>query len=438
MSYAIGQIISNARRRSAFSGTITSMIQYGVRMLIGIVSVPLMLNYMGNKFFGLWMAVVSIMSVITFLDAGFTPTMLNKMSAAFGLKRERIYRYYASAGAVVGLFVLLGGLLLLPVIFIVNWSAILHVYEEPYASSVINIVLVLYLTTIVSLSLSFVDNIYVSRMKIEKIKTCSTASSIICFIFMLIALRLGCSATFLILFTSSQVLLYRVILLIELYHKEPILLRLKGNKYLLPLLKDILPGTLAFMGIQLFAVAISSFPTIYITRHVSLEELTRFNIAFRLYNIPMGILASVFAVFWPMFTVSWKKGEKVWISKWLSFACVWTLIAFSVYTVIVLIYGKSIVKLWTLGHVEISYGMLFMLGLWAIVQSITNWLSTFLHSIADLNFELLCYGCTALFLVILSLVLGAYYRINGLLFGMVASLMLGSLFPMYIRVKKNL
>lgn len=74
--------IKDNRYKQAFKTSIVSFLGQGIQMLTALISVPLVLNAVGNERYGLWMTLSSILLFVTFTDFGMGIGMQNIMSYA--------------------------------------------------------------------------------------------------------------------------------------------------------------------------------------------------------------------------------------------------------------------------------------------------------------------------------------------------------------------
>lgn len=406
-------------------------------MVTGLISVPLAVGYLGNERYGLWMVTLSSFAFVSFLEFGITPTCMNRMASAYAEQNREEFSYYSSGGVAIGLCTFLLGMVIIPLISLVDWPAILNVTDPVARREVLPLIYVILLIQFGTVSLTTVDVIYSARMQVAKPRIYSTVASLVSFSMLLVGIHLAVNLPILALLASGPMVAYRLILLVELTITEydlvvPHLLAIPA------ILKEFVPVSLFFMGIQMSSVVLSSLPNLAITRYLSLADVATFSVASRLVNLPLYLITAVLPVIWPAFTIAWKRNEKSWLRKWTTIACVSTCLSLFAYTLVITLFGNLIIDIWALGHIYVSPDTLFLLGIWLMLQACTFWLSTFLHSITDLRFELICYVLSALLLGILISALISGFGIVGVAIAMSVSLAIGSLIPMIWRVRRKL
>jgi len=418
-------------------GSFWSIAQTGTRMVTALITVPLALGYLGIDRYGLWMTALSIISFVTFLDAGLTPTILNRMAEAFASNNSLKFKYYSSGGMVIGLCLFLIGLIVSICALMINWGDVLKVTDPLARREAGALVSILLFLSFGSLALATVENIYAARMRISKPKIYGTLASVAGFGLFVLGINLQFGLAALAFLNLCPLLFYRIVLLFEIMLTEPYLI-IPRPKELADMAKELLPVSVLFMGIQLAAVIFTSVPNIIIARTLGVGDVTVFSVSYRICSVPLSLLAGLFPVFWPAFTIAWKKEDLAQLRKWIFFAILATTIILGVYAGLIAIFGKQLIRLWTLGKVDPSSILLILLGAWMVIQAVVHWVSTFLHSITDFRFEIVSYGLSATLLLISCWPLAQYFGVDGVAASMVLALFLGSLFPMIMRVKAKL
>ncbi len=413
------------------------MLQSGLRLAIGLVSVPLTLGYLGAERYGLWMTALSINMVLSFMDFGLMPTLMNRMAEAHGrCDREEFHRF-ASVGAVVGFGLLVVGVGFSLAALVMPWTRILHIRDPQAIREAPALVAVLFGCAAASTALGFVESIFAARMELVRPRLYAVVGALVSFLLLLVGVHLRVSLPLLALLTGSSIAIYRLILFAELLVQEPDLFALPLTK-LHASLAELLPVSVVFVGIQASCVVQAALPNVMLARARSLGDVTDFSIASRVVNIPLMAVVAVLPVVWPAFTIAWSRGEHDWLKRWVRHALELTVVGMTLFSVVAVLAGPQVIRWWTDGKADVSRSLLAALGGWLVVQALVHWLSTLLHSISDFRFELLCYFGSLLLFVALASILTPRFGSAGMGVAMCVSLLIGSLFPMAVRVQRKL
>jgi len=432
-----GDVRPISRRRVLLGGSTLALLQNGIRMVIAFASVPLMIGYLGKERYGLWMITLTTLSFVNFFDAGLTPALKNRMAEAFGKQDSDRFRFYSSGSILLGLCILGVGLVLSLFLPFVNWSYYLKIADPVCRRETLPLILVVFVTTVIRVAFVQIETIYAARLQIALTKFYEIISSIFGFLLLLVGIFLKVGLPLLAFLIVVPRILSGFILLgrLYLYDKSLIL----PEPFAFPkLLKETIPMSMAFLGIKFCEMAIIMLPNLFIVHFLSLAKVTTFNVAYRLATVPLLVTTSILPVFWPVFTVAWSRGEKLWLRKRLTLLCVATLFSIGIYTCLMGMFGPWVVKIWTRGQVSASGGILLGLGIFAAINSCFFWVSTFLHSISDFRFEFVCHLVWVILLAVLAWFLTPSLNLIGLTIAMSASLMFAGLIPMLKRTRWRL
>ncbi len=110
-----------SRRKGTIAQLTSNYAMNFLRLLQGLVLIPLYLKYVGNDLYGAWLATGSIIAYLGLSDFGLNSVLLRKVAHAYGEQNEYTLNRYIGSGLVVVL-----GLSLVPVIFCIIFSFFLH------------------------------------------------------------------------------------------------------------------------------------------------------------------------------------------------------------------------------------------------------------------------------------------------------------------------
>lgn len=406
-------------------------------MVLSLLAVPVSIAYLGNEKYGLWMTVLSIISFSSFLDIGITPLLLNRMAESFSKNDNANFKQYFSSGLFLGSIIFVFGVIFAFIAYYIPWENIFNLKNTIDRTEIRLLISLLLFLSFGSLGLAVVENFYNSRLKVLKPQIYATLANIIGFGLLILSIKLKMSLPMLAFFNMFPVLLYRLLLLIEILIGKRKFISLNFRK-MIGVLKELIPTSVHFMGIQFAAVVISSAPNIIIAKSISMSAVTTFSVSYKIYNMPLMFLAAIFPIFWPAFTIAWEKKRYDFLRKSLFKSIYLTVFLLVLYIIIIMIFGKHIIKILTLGNVVPSGQLMFCLGIWMVVQAVINWLSTFLHSITDFKFEFLSYLSTAIMMTISALLIAKNGGLVGISIAMGGALVIGNLIPMWIRTENKI
>ena len=421
------------RRRSVISGSSLAIVQMLVRLLIGFLSVPITINYLGNERYGLWRTALSLITFISVFDASIAPQLKNRMSEAFAEGDEKKFKYYSSNGILLSLFLFIIGLIISIFVANLRWDEILNVHDVEAAKEASGLVFVLMIFSFASVATSSLETIYDARMDFLIIRVYSIISSVLSFVILLISVRFQVGLVILALVNTSGILLYRIFVLVRFLLIEPGYI-IPTSFHMLDLVKEICSESILFLGIRVLGVILSSIPNFLIARYIGLNEVTTFSVTYQLISIPLLFISSVMPIIWPVFTIAWHKGEYSWLIYWIRNTLIIIASLMSIYGLTMMLFGENIIYFWTQGKVRVTVGIIALISVLVLIQCFLNFMTTFLNSIRHIRIEFWSYLVSVMLLLLFFFILNPFSGMEAMILSMIASLSLACLMPFSIHI----
>jgi O-antigen/teichoic acid export membrane protein len=157
---------SQERYRRILLTTGSSLATRAITMLVGLVTIPLALSYLGKEKYGLWAVVTSFVAWTTLFDFGIVNSLVNALSEANGKNRPEDAKGYVSTAffALVAISMILGIVVALGAGWI-PWSRVLAVRFPIAERTVMWTVVAALACVLAGLPLSIVRQIYAGYQK---------------------------------------------------------------------------------------------------------------------------------------------------------------------------------------------------------------------------------------------------------------------------------
>jgi O-antigen/teichoic acid export membrane protein len=419
--------------RVAMRGSFWSVLPSVLRLAISFACVPLTITRIGADRYGLWMLALSVSSVISFLDAGLTPVLLNRLTESNARGDAIAFRKYVHSAATTSVCLILLSFVAAAFGAVVNWAAIAKVTDPVAFRECRSLFAVVFFFDTLALALGPVESILFARLEMVRPKIYGLGASLASSGLLLIGLWWNVALPILAGLTCAPLALYRLLLLPALGRHR---IRFRPNWHEFSCtVRELLPSCMLFIVIQVGTVAIGCLPNLFVARCYGLTDVAVFSLSTRLVGLPISVVAAALPTFWVGFTIAWQQGNKMKIRRWLTYACGLTGLALVTYAVVMSLVGPRFLSYWTHGRLYPDALLILALGCGATVQGIINWLSTFLHSISDLRFEAICCVSAAALTAASSAVGARTGNVALFAFAVVIALVLASLFPMLARVR---
>ncbi len=355
---------SKERYRKIILSSGTSFISKGVISLVGLVSVPLTINYFGNEQYGLWVVVSSLVAWLQLSDFGIGNGITNIVAKSYG--RNDLH---SAKSAVYSSFIVLMTFVLIifiPMLFVVNslpWNQILKITNPSTvetAKSCFNIVSGFFLF---SIPFSIFSRVLVAYQLGYLVSLFQIGSSFLCFSGLLVCLHFRLNLVWFAGFTSFSGLIVNIIMMLFVksrYNIKTTDLSLFSRNSVKAIFKIGFP----FFLFQIEGLVINNLTSVIITRKMSLNTVADFSVYNKLYLLFFFVGTSIAVPFYPAIREAFERKDFSWVKKSIIRVVLLRMSAVSALSMPFIFFGNKIVSLWTSGAIEpMSYfGWIMLTG----------------------------------------------------------------------------
>lgn len=439
----INQIITNfftkghIRSIKAKKNIAALLIIKGLSIAISLILVPLTIHYINPTQYGIWLTLSSIIGWFAFFDIGLGNGLRNKFAESVSIGNIKLARIYVSTTYAV-LLIIVSFILLL--FFIINhlldWSNILNAPGN-MAEELNILALIVFVFFCLQLVLQLINTITTANQQPSMSSLFnfigSLFSLIIIFILTktttgsLIYLGIGLGLSPIVVLSISSILLYRTS-----YKAFTPNIRFIDFKYGKELLK--IGGE--FFIIQIGVMIMFQSDNIIIAHVLGPNEVTVFNVAYKLFFVVIMLFSIFMTPFWSAFTDAYAKGDVKWIKDvFIKIKKYWLILV--VFNLLLLFASPLIFKLWLGEIVHVSLAISIALTIYVTGY---NWLMMYcylLNGIGKIRLQLYLYIFGAFVNIPLSILLGKTFGLIGIVMANVIVFIIMAIF-LTIQTKKIL
>lgn len=392
-----------------------SFLAKGISLLVSFISVPLLLSYLGKDSYGIWLTIFSVISWMSFFDLGLGNGLRNHLTHSFAEKDyKKAQQYISTAYWLLGGFIVVCIAILQVGVFFVDWHKVfkptIHLNEN--------------LSSIVSICLWGFGVLLVLRLLVSIMQ--STKQTGLGDLLLAVSSFLSLVLIFILTYFESTTKLYAVAYIFS--WSTPIVLLLYSiyyfiskNNFLRPrfgdirksLAKDIFGLGIEFFIAQFLVLILNQSSNIIITQILSPSDVTVYFIPMRLFSVFSIIMGLLSTNLLPYFTEANAKKDflKIKMINVKLFKLLGVLILiFSV----VLIFSKSIIKIWTANQIEIPFELVALHFLLVIIGGINSVFATMLNGIGKIKVQLPIFLIAVILFIPLALFLGKKFGLCGI------------------------
>jgi len=424
------------RTRKAQRNIISSFVLKGSSIALGLVSMPLTINYLEPQKYGIWITLTSLIAWFGFFDIGLGGGLRNRFAEALSENKHELARVYVSTTYAI-LTIVIGVLLLL--FYVINpflpWNNILNVGQEIVSDKELKLLAVIAFT---AFSMSFVLKLITTILTADQRPALAS-------IFDLIGKAFSVLIIIVLVKTTQSSILYLGIVqssipVIVLMASSIWFFKGKYEKYR-PSLKFVefsRAKDLFSLGIKFFVLNIA-FLLLYQTNNIVItqlfgpSEVTPYNVAYTYFGVLTMGFSIIVGPFWSAFTEAWVKREIGWIKSIMQkLMMLWVVLA--VGGILMVIFSKWIFAIWIGDKVQISYVISALVCSWVLLNAWNMIFSFFLNGVGKVKIQMFMGVMSALLNIPLALILGKTIGIEGvLLANVILALIQVWVYPMQYR-----
>lgn len=321
------------------------IISKGLGIGLSYLSIPIILNYLGERNYGIWITIFSILSWIYNFDVGIGNGLKNKLTESLTKKKLKLAKEYISTSYII-IFVMTIFLLIIGIVGIynINISKNLNIdyIDETYMKTV---VIVSFLFTLGNFIMGLYKQLYYSVHESGILGITNIIYQLLIIILVLFFKNYYKSSLVALAFIYGISNFLVGIIFTILFFKK--------RKYLIPDIKyfnkkrvqDIFGVGIEFFIIQLSMIIIFTTDNILITKYLDAESVTNYSIISQMYKFFLVIVTIILAPFWALFTSAYINKDKKWIFKTLKkFNCLFILLV--IVQIVFTINIDFFIKLW--------------------------------------------------------------------------------------------
>ena len=305
---------SNERYRRIALTTLSSVAVRGLGSIIGLVTVPLVLGYLGKERFGLWSAITTVVAWVTLFDFGIANGLVNCIARSHGRDDQaEAGRYVSTALALLcGIAGLLAATVAIAVP-LVPWSAVLAVRQAVDDTTVRWSVAAALGMFVIGMPLSAVPQIYAGYQRSYVVNAFTLVGVTLGFLALLAALGNGAGMPTLVVAFGLGSLLANALGLVNAFVRMP-WLRPRIASFSREAAAALASRSLPMFLMQIGALTVNETQTLILAHRCDLSTVADYSILIRVYLLLMALIQASTASFVPPFREAFERGDLAWVS----------------------------------------------------------------------------------------------------------------------------
>ena len=413
----------NARSVKANKNIIASFGLKGLSIIVGFLMVRVVLDYLDQTKYGIWLTLTSFLSWFTFFEIGLGSGLKNKLAEALANGDTKLARIYVSTTYAI-LFIVIAFVAL--VFFVsnifINWTTVLNT-EKSMADQLTALAFIVFGFFFMRFVIKLIGVILTADQRPAVANSFGPIGNLISLILIWILTKYSeGSLIYLGFILSSVPILVLIVASFYFYTND--------YKNIAPSIqfvdfnyaKDLLNLGVKFFIIQIVGLVMFQTSNIIIAQFFGPGEVTRYNIAYKYFSILNMVFAILITPFWSAFTEAWVKNDIEWIKKTVKrLLMFWILLC--VVGIIMLAVSSKFYILWIGDTVTIPFNLSLVLLIYFASFTFGGIFNMFINGVGKIKLQMYFSFLAVTFFISFAIIFIKYFGfgIEGLVIAMILS-----------------
>ncbi len=356
----------------------------GLSILLGLLYVPLLLDYLDSERYGIWLTLSSIIVWFNFFDAGLGNGLRNKFTEALAKSEFELGTEYVSTSYVLLSFIFIPLLIIFHIVNpLMDWNQILNTetINQEELSKLVSIVFTFF---ILRFLLKLIGVILIADQRPAVNNAFGPLSNLIAFIVIYILMYTieGSLVSLGLVLSLSPFFVY-LVASVYFFSKDyrdyrPRLKYVKLIHY-----KDLLGIGIKLFIIQVASLILLSSANLLIIQYFNSQEVTVYNIAYKYFQVPIMLLMITGQPLWSATTDAYHQNELNWIKNALK-KYIFLSLASVLIIVLFVIANKFVFSIWIKDRLLIPQVTVVTMAVYAILYVLSSPFSYIINGIGKL------------------------------------------------------
>jgi O-antigen/teichoic acid export membrane protein len=406
------------------------------------VTIPLAVNYLGTERFGLWMTISSFVALLNVADLGIGNGLVNAIAEAKSKNNVRMAKRYVSSG----FFLLLGIALVWSLAFTaaypwISWQSLFGLSDATAIAEAGPAIAVFAGCFFLNVPLGVIQRIQMGYQQGHIHNLWEAFGKLLGLVGVIYVVYTGLGLPWLVLaFTGGPVLAMILngffLFFVQRRHLTP-----QWSQVEAPVAKKLgAIGTMFFILSLAEAIGFSA-DNIVISNILGAEMVAHYAIPKRLFLLIPIFMMMFSAALWPAYREAILSGDANWVKTSLVRTSLISIVVGGAASLILLLWGNSILRLWVGPNIQASPSLLLGLSVWVVLTSLGNVQAMFLHGVNALHVQVLTMVLYAIIGITIKIFVVSDWGLEGVIWTSVVAYALIKIVPVLFiipRVLRNI
>jgi O-antigen/teichoic acid export membrane protein len=416
-------------RRIAWS-TALSMIARVVGMATSLISVPLVLDYLGQDRYGMWVQMSSLVAALGPLDLGIGLGLLTVLSDAYGRNdKEAARRAISTAAAMLTLIASVAVVVFGIAYFFIPWARVFNVATPTAISEAGPAAAILFGSFAIGLPLGITGQVQLAHQSGYISSAWAILGNVGSFIALIAIIVIHGNLPLLVLALTGVGLLAAALNGWFLFRRQ--------RRWLMPRLQDVdlrtarplLKTGSLFLVLQIAGLAAFSLDNVVIAQLMGSSSVQEYAVPTKLFVLAPTLLSFVLVPLWPAYRESLARGDGAWVKRTLRRSITLAALFNIPSSLFLIVAGPFLLNVWVHSQVHPTTLLMVGLGTWTIMNTLNGPFAMLLNAANVVGFQAVCSILMAVANVTISIYLVQRIGVSGAVYGSVISQLVFILIP---------
>jgi O-antigen/teichoic acid export membrane protein len=381
-------------RRSIILKNISlSLVYKTLSMAIVFITIPILLNYLGNEQYGVWAVIFSIVNILLYVEGTIGNALKTKLSEALSNNDLSLAKEYISIAYVILFF--LTSIILLSISFFIFKLDLQQIFnttiEERELKQAVFSLLVL---ICIGLFLGLYKAIYYAINQASKVELAMLVYQVIILVsIIIISTFFEKSLSKISLTYGFASVLTAVFFTIKFYKNR---LRLIPSIIVFNWMKakKLLELSTGFFVIQLSMIIIFTLDNLIITRLMGPAHVTNYDITLKIFQVLIMLSLIIQEPLWALYTEAFQKRDFKWIKKTIK-NLNRAFVLFASFIILMFFISDELIIIWTRKDLMIAQMLIAFMCIFTALRVYSSIYMTFLNSIGAIKLQVYLFALGA-------------------------------------------
>jgi O-antigen/teichoic acid export membrane protein len=399
-----GTGLRQRRLMAIVQGVISGVANRALGVVIGLMSVPLTIHYLGAERYGVWALVGSTLAWLRLADIGIGNGLTNAIASAFGAERHDLVKAHISTG-----FALLSGISLMLGVAVaiawpwVSWNDIFNVKTEIAKAEVGHAMAAAIIVFLVSFPLSITGRVYTATQDAKLANYWGAAGNVMSLVALFLVTQTQGGLVWLVIAVSGTAVAMDALsgawlFLVRKPHFAPHWKGIRRNS-----VHTVMNVGIQFFLIQILALIIFEADNFFVAHYLGADQVPSYNLTYKLFGYCSLVQGLLFNYVWVAYSEAIARRDIEWVRKTFRMNMTFSLLSTTAMIIPLIFIAQPFIRVWA-GEVAVpSMSLVYWMAAWTMINAYCSPISCLLAAAGHLKAQLFYSFATVVVNVALSI-----------------------------------